>query len=233
MAGEHPDSTDSMRAEPVVESAPVPVVPVTLPQEPLRVESSVPLLRALRDLQRVRARSVQPSRDVLEAVIARAEQEVGPHEEQIAVEAVKRILRDLGRLDEEFLKEVHERVPAMTEQIRQLRQQGAQDFVTSSQLAPIANHVAALQELAKTIHAATITMFLQGVQSFLNAAAYRKVETLPQRLQAVEVRIQTLTPMAEQWVTLGRLEIASIGEILPHSTDPIKSLPSADPIPNC
>lgn len=232
MAGEHPDSTDSMRAEPVVESAPVPVVPVTPPQEPVRVESSVPLLRALRDLQRVRARSVQPSRDVLEAVIARAEQEVGPHEEQIAVEAVKRILRDLGRLDEEFLKEVHERVPAMTEQIRRLRQQGAQDFVTSSQLAPIANHVAALQELAKTIHAATITMFLQGVQSFLNAAAYRKVETLPQRLQAVEVRIQTLTPMAEQWVTLGRLEIASIGEILPHSTDPIKSLPPADPITN-
>ncbi len=217
MAGEHPDSTHSMRAEPVVESAPVPVVPVTPPQqEPVRVESSVPLLRALRDLQRVRARSVQPSRDVLEAVIARAEHEVGPHEEQIAVEAVKRILRDLGRLDEEFLKEVHERVPAMTEQIRRLRQQGAQDFVTSSQLAPIANHVAALQELAKTIHAATITMFLQGVQSFLNAAAYRKVETLPQRLQAVEVRIQTLTPMAEQWVTLGRLEIASIEEILPR-----------------
>ncbi len=230
--GERPDSTDSIRAEPVMESAPVPVVPVTLPQAQVRVESSVPLLRALRDLQRVRARSVQPSRDVLEAVIARAEQEVGPHEEQIAVEAVKRILRDLGRLDEEFLKEVHERVPAMTEQIRQLRQQGAQDFVTSSQLAPIAGHVAALQELAKTIHAATITMFLQGVQSFLSAAAYRKVETLPQRLQAVEVRIQTLTPMAEQWVTLGRLEIASIEEILPHSIDPIKSLPSANPIPN-
>ncbi|MBH0198175.1 MAG: HD domain-containing protein [Nitrospira sp.] len=230
---EMPDLTEYVRAERVAESAPVPVVPVTLPQEPpVRVESSVPLLRALRDLQRVRARSVQPSRDVLEAVIERAEQEVGPREEQIAVEAVKRILRDLGRLDEEFLKEVHERVPAMTEQLRQLRQQGAQDFVTSSQLAPIASHVAALQELAKTIHAATITMFLQGVQSFLNAAAYRKVETLPQRLQAVEVRIQTLTPMAEQWVTLGRLEIASIEEILPHSTDPIKSLPSANPIPN-
>jgi chemotaxis protein histidine kinase CheA len=232
MAGENPDPIDSMRAEPVVESAPVPVVPVTLPQEPVRVESSVPLLRALRELQKVRARSVQPSRDVLEAVIVRAEQEVGPQEDQIPVETVKRILRDLGRLDEEFLKEVHERVPAMTEQIRQLRQQGAQDFVTSSQLAPIANHVAALQALATTIHAATITMFLQGVQSFLNAAAYRKVETLPQRLQAVEVRIQTLTPMAEQWVTLGRLEIASIEEILPHSTDPIKSLPSANPIPN-
>jgi hypothetical protein len=222
-ADENPDSTESARAEPVAESGPVALAPAPLPQEPVRVKSSMPLLRALRELQRVRARSVQPSRDVLEAVIARAEQEVGPQQDQIAVEAVERILYDLGRVDEEFLKEVRERVPAITEQIRQLRQQGARDFVTSSQLAPIAVHVNALQELAKTIHAPTITMFLQGVQSFLSAAAYKKDDTLPQRLQAVEVRIQTLPPMAEQWVTLGRLEIASIEEILPHSADSIKS----------
>ncbi len=214
---ESPASSELMRAEPVVESDTRPAAPAPLPQEPVRVESSMPLLRALKELQRVRSRSVQPSRDVLEAVIVRAEREVGPHQDHIAVEAVERILHDLGRLDEEFLKEVHERVPAMTEQIRQLRQQGAKDFVTSSQLAPIERHVDALQELAKTIHAATITAFLQGVQSFLGAAAYRKVETLPQRLQALEVRIQTLAPLAEQWVTLGRLEIASIKEILPRS----------------
>lgn len=209
-------SSESLRIEPAAECRPVPVDSAPPVPEPLRVEPAIPLLRALRELQRVRARSVQPSRDVLEAVIARAEQEVGPQQDQIAVEAVERILRDLGRLDEEFLEEVHDRVPIVTEQIRQLRQQGVRDFVTSSQLAPIASQVDALQELAKTIHAATITTFLQGVQSFLSAAAYRKDETLPQRLQAVEVRIQTLTPMAEQWVTLGRLEIASIEEILPH-----------------
>lgn len=230
VAAESLDSTEPMRTEPVAESAPVPVAPAPRPHEPVRVESSMPLLRALRELQRVRARSAQPSRDVLEAVIERAEQEVGPQQDQIAVEAVERILHDLSKLDEEFLREVHERVPAMTEQIRQLREQGARDFVTSSQLAPIALHVDALQELAKTIHAATIMAFLQGVQSFLSAAAYRKVETLPQRLQAVEGRIQTLTPMAEQWVTLGRLEIASIEEILPHSIEPSKR--SSDDIPH-
>ncbi|HEX5647723.1 MAG TPA: HD domain-containing phosphohydrolase [Nitrospira sp.] len=213
---ESPDSTQSMRVEPVAEFDPVPVDPAAPLPEPVCVESAMPLLQALRELQRIRARSVQPSRDVLEAVIARAEQQVGPQQDQIAVDAVERILHDLGRLDEEFLKEVHDRVPIMTEQIRQLRQQGARDFVTSSQLAPIATHVDALKELAETIHAATITTFLQGVQAFLSAAAYRKDETLPQRLQAVEVRIQTLAPMAEQWVTLGRLEIASIEEILPR-----------------
>ena len=216
-AAETFDSTEPMPADPVAESTLMPVAPAPIPHVPVRVESSMPLLRALRELQRVRARSVQPSRDVLEAVIERAEQEVGSQQDQIAVEKVERILHALGRLDEEFLKEVHQRVPVMTEQIRQLRQQGAGDFVTSSQLAPITVHVDALQELAKTVHAASITMFLKGLESFLSAAAYKKNDTLPQRLQAVEERIQTLVPMAEQWVTLGRLEIASIEEILPHS----------------
>ncbi|TKS61901.1 MAG: hypothetical protein EWM72_00026 [Nitrospira sp.] len=188
---------------------------VSPPRMPERVASSIPLLRALRELQQARARSIQPARDVLEAVIHRAEQEVGEQQDQIAVETIERILRDLDRLDEQFLREVHERVPAMTEVLMRLREQGTSDFVTASQLDPILAHVEALHDFAKTIHAATITMFLQGLKSFLAVAAYRKVETLPQRLQAVEERLLALIPMAEQWVTLGRLERTSIEEILP------------------
>ncbi len=185
------------------------------PRMPERVTSSIPLLRALRELQQARARSVQPARDVLDAVIYRAEQEVGEQQDQIAVETIERILRDLDRLDEEFLREVHERVPAMTGVLMRLREQGTPDFVTASQLDPILVHVEALHDFAKTIHAATIMMFLQGLTSFLTVAAYRKLATMPQRLQSVEERILALVPMAEQWVTLGRLERASIEEILP------------------
>ncbi|MBI3355875.1 MAG: hypothetical protein HY038_03730, partial [Nitrospirae bacterium] len=189
--------------------------PLSRPLIPERVASSIPLLRALRELQHARARSIQPARDVLEAVIYRAEQEVGEQQDQITVETVERILRDLGQLDEKFLREVHERVPAMTGMLMHLREQGTLDFVTASQLGPILAHAEALHDFAKTIHAMTIMMFLQGLKSFLSAAAYRKVETLPQRLQAVEERLLALVPMAEQWVTLGRLERASIEEILP------------------
>ncbi len=185
------------------------------PLIPERVASSIPLLRALRELQQARARSIQPARDVLEAVIYRAEQEVGGQQDQISVETVERILHDLSQLDEKFLREVHERVPAMIGMLMHLREQDTLDFVTASQLAPILAHAEALHDFAKTIHAMTIMMFLQGLKSFLSAAAYRKVETLPQRLQAVEERLLALVPMAEQWVTLGRLERASIEEILP------------------
>lgn len=180
-----------------------------------RAASSVPLLRALQELQRARVRSVLPTRDVLESVIDRAQREAGDRQDQITVDVIERILQDLGRLDEEFLREVHERVPAMTERIIYLRAQEHSQFVTASQLAPILVHVDALHQFAMMIDAATITMFLQGIKSFLTTAAYRKVETLPQRLQAVEERIQGLVLMAEQWVTLGRLERASIEEILP------------------
>jgi hypothetical protein len=186
-----------------------------VPRRPEWAASSLPLLRALRELQQARARSVQPARDVLEVVIVRAQQEAGECPDQITVEVIERILQDLGRLDEEFLREVHERVPAMTERIIQLREQSRSDFVTATQLDPILVHVDVLHQFATTIDAVTITMFLQGLKSFLAAAAYRKAETLPQRLRAVEERIQALIPMAEQWVTLGRLERTSIEEILP------------------
>jgi hypothetical protein len=46
-------------------------------------------------------------------------------------------------------------------------------------------------------------------------AAYRKTPTLAKRLAAVESRIQALVPMAEQWVSIGRVERAVIAEILP------------------
>ena len=188
------------------------VPPLPIPE---RVALSIPLLRALRELQQVRARSLQPARDVLEAVIQCAEQEVGEGEEQIAVETVERILRDLGRLDEQFLEEVRERVPAMTEVLARLRGNNTPDFVTVSQLDPILSHVEALHDFARSIRAETIAMFLQGLKSFLAETAYRKAEALPQRLWAVEERLLALIPMADQWVTLGRLERASIEEILP------------------
>lgn len=175
--------------------------------------AALPLLSALRELQKVRSRSVQPARDMLEAVIQRAE-EVGVAEQSVDVPVIERILRDLDRLDEEFLREVHARMPDMIERLTGLRRQSP-DFVTASQLDPILAHVEFLHDQAKSVHALTIMMFLQGLKTFLMATAYRKVTSLPHRLEALEMRLTTLVPMAEQWVNLGRIERAAIKDILP------------------
>jgi hypothetical protein len=195
---------------------PLPVIVTEQPAVPqlqasLTVTTSFPLIHALRDLQQARARSMQPARDVLEAVIQRAEQEA----DRLDVAGVGRILTELDRLDEEFLQEVRRRVPIISSTLADLRAQGATDFVTASQLDPILEQVEAIYDLASHVQATMITMFLQGLRSFLMVAAYRKTSTLAQRLGTVETRIHALIPMAEQWVSIGRVERSTISDILP------------------
>jgi len=172
--------------------------------------SGASLLTALRDLQQVRSRSMQPARDVLDAVILRAEQEGA----DISMDGIRRILDELDRMDERYVHEVAQRIPVIRGILADL-QAGATDFVTSSQLAPLIEQVEALHDASETVQAGTITMFLQGLRAFLLVAAYRKNTTLVHRLAAVDSRIQALTPMAEQWVSIGRVERAAIAEILP------------------
>ena len=205
---------------------------VTTPQPVVQSSeaSEPPLLKALRALQQTRARSVQTPRDVLEAVILRAGHEAG----EIDVSVIERMLKELDRLDEQFLEDVNRRVPSIIQALRHLRTQETTDPSIASQLDSIVGEVDALCELAHRVHASTMTMFLDGLRSFvLDLAnhvqaskflprlrsfflvkAYKKPSTLRQRLEMVEARVRTLIPMAEQWVTLGRTERADIGEIV-------------------
>jgi hypothetical protein len=214
---EQPGGTDATPMKTV--SEPMQVLPAIKPEQPaspqtqapFTASSSVPLIQALRDLQQARARSMQPARDVLEAVIQRAEREG----DRLDVAGVGRILTELDRLDEEFLQEVRRRVPIISSTLANLRAQGATDFVTASQLDPILEQVEALYDLASRVQATMITMFLQGLRSFLMVSAYRKTASLAQRLGTVETRVHALIPMAEQWSSIGRVERSAISDILP------------------
>jgi chemotaxis protein histidine kinase CheA len=172
--------------------------------------SEPPLLNALRALQQARARSMQPTRDVLEAVIQRAEHEAG----EIGVSVIERILNELHKLDEQFLDDVNRRVPVIMQAVYNLRSQERIDSVTASQLDPIVSEVDALYDLANRVQASVMAMSLHGLRSFLFVNAYRKTSAVPQWLEMVEARVQTLIPMAEQWVNIGRTERADISEIL-------------------
>jgi hypothetical protein len=189
----------------------VPAAKADLPTTSMRIAAGASLLTALRELQQARSRSVEPARDVLDAVILRAEQEGT----EITVDGVRRILDELDRMDERFVEEVQRRAPAMSRMVASLLKEGAVDFVTAAQLAPVIEQVEALHDASEGVQAGMITMLLQGLRAFLTVAAYRKTTALAQRLAAVESRIQALVPMAEQWVSIGRVERAAIAEILP------------------
>jgi hypothetical protein len=201
-------------AEERSESFEVPTPPAPKAEPPvtsMRMTSGTSLLTALRDLQHVRSRSVQPARDVLDAVVFRAEQKGA----DVTVDGIRRILDELDRMDEQFVDEVARRIPVVSRQLADLRKQGTTDFVTVAQLAPVIDQVEALHHASEAVQAGMITMFLQGLRAFLMVAAYRKTTSLAQRLAAVESRIQALLPMAEQWVSIGRVERAAIADILP------------------
>ena len=199
--------------EPASSSSPANHEKVAAPRSVIQASTAggLPLLTALRELHQARARSVQPTRDVLEAVILMAEHEGG----DLEATSIGRILNELNILDEEFVEEVRKRVPVIIRELHNLRSQETTDFVTATQLDPIVREVDTLHDLASRVQASMMTMFLQGLRSFLLVTAYRKASTLPQRLEMVEARMQALIPMAEQWVNIGRLERAAISEILP------------------
>ena len=172
--------------------------------------SSATLIQALRDLQQARARSTQPVRDVLEAVIQRAEREA----DLLDVAGVGRILVELDRLDDAFLQEIRRRVPIISFTLIQVRASEPTHAVLASQLDPILKQIEAIYDLASQVQATMIMMFLHGLRSFLVVAAYRNNSTIAQRLESVEARIHALIPMTEQWSNIGRAERSGISEIL-------------------
>ena len=172
--------------------------------------SSATLIQALRDLQQARARSTQPVRDVLEAVIQRAEREA----DLLDVAGVGRILVELDRLDDAFLQEIRRRVPIISFTLIQVRASEPTHAVLASQLDPILKQIEAIYDLASQVQATMIMMFLHGLRSFLVVAAYRNNSTIAQRLESVEARIHALIPMTEQWSNIGRVERSGISEIL-------------------
>jgi len=169
------------------------------------------LLAALRELQRVRSRSIQPMRDVLEAIIHDAEDKGG----ELTVKVVREILIAQDQADESFLEDVRRRVPVISRTLTDLHQTGSGEFVTTAQLDPVIEQIEALHADADRVRAGMMTMILQGLRSFLLVVAYRKSESTPTRLAALDGRIRALVPMAEQWVTIGRVGRAAIADILP------------------
>lgn len=208
-----PAVTDSGCADPVD-----PKVPKDEPSqadvESRRVAGSAPILDVLRDWRHAKTRSVERTRDVLDTVIRLAEQEVERGTVAVDARVIERILRELEGMDEQFLGEVQKRVPLIVRAVSALRRDGDGKTISRESLEPIIAEVEFLHEAARKVNASAIMLFLQGLRTFLTVASNRKVALALQRLEAVEARLDALVPMAQQWVDLGRIERASIGEIL-------------------
>lgn len=173
------------------------------------------ILDALRQLHLARGRSREPVRDVLETVIDRAEAEAAGGAKPVDARAIGRMLEELDTLDERFLEHMQARVPKVIDTLRRITRAGEERPLRPQALEPIFEDIDDLSGSAEQVCAANINLFLQGLRTFLRVTAQHKPAVIRERLAAVEERLATLIPLAQQWVDVGRVERAAIFDILP------------------
>lgn len=177
--------------------------------------AALPILDALRQLHLVRGRSREPIRDVLEAVIHRAEGEIAGGAKMVDARAIGRMLDELEQLDERFLAHMQARVPMVLETLRRIARASDERHLPPQALEPIFDEIDILSGSAEQVSAENIKLFLQGLRTFLRVTAQHKPAAIQERLAALEERLITLIPLAQQWVDVGRVERAAIFDILP------------------
>ena len=71
-----------------------------------------------------------------------------------------------------------------------------------------------LHEAAHALEAKTIMSFFHGLQTFLAVLSRKEVPVHPQRFETIAARLQSMLPLAQEWVDMGRHERAVIQQIL-------------------
>lgn len=173
------------------------------------------ILDALRQLHVARGRSLEPVRDVLETVIQRAERELAEGAAVVDARTIGRLLQELDDLDERFLGHMQARVPSVIATLGRIARASEERVLPPQALEPIFDEIDVLFEASERVSAANISVFLQGLRTFLRVTAQHKPAAIRERLAAVEERLATLIPLAQQWVDVGRVERAAIFDILP------------------
>lgn len=129
--------------------------------------------------------------------------------------AIGRMLQELDELDEQFLAHMQAHVPTVMGILTHVAQSSEERVFSPQALEPIFEEIDALSDAAERVSAANISLFLHGLRTFLRVTAQHKPTVIRERLAAVEERLATLIPLAQQWVDVGRVERAAIFDILP------------------
>jgi len=202
-----PSTVVEAPSEPIETKPPAPPVP--------QRAAALPILDALRQLHLARGRSREPVRDVLAAVIHRAEGEIAGGAKMVDARAIGRMLDELDKLDERFLAHMQARVPMVINTLRRIARASEERHLPPQALEPIFDEIDVLAGSAEQVSAENIHLFLQGLRTFLRVTAQHKPAVIRERLAAVEERLASLVPLAQQWVDVGRVERAAIFDILP------------------
>lgn len=178
--------------------------------------SAIPLYDALKEFHEARSEFLVSNRQVSGQILNRVEEECGPTAALLEAGTLIQFLEDHEQQDAEFFADVERRIPPIIGALDLLKEGEQSLVITEDSLNPILQGLQDLQAVVRRVNAGSLDPFLTGLLSFLKVVAYRQVSSAFPRLQAVELRVQALRQMAQQWVEIGQVERTAIRQLLPQ-----------------
>lgn len=173
-----------------------------------------PVVDALIELQQSRGDSAETTRVLLDALVQVRPGDAGQPIVTADRETIIRNLKELEALDAQLLADVQQRLPGIQHAIASLKASGAAAFASNGSLEGILQDVARLRDEAFAAGASTVTSFFKGLHSWLSLVVRQQVAVSPQRIDAVEARLNVVLAMTQQWVEVGRMKKANIEQFL-------------------
>jgi len=172
------------------------------------------IVQALLDLKHARPSSLEPSRNLVELVLRRLHRLSDQESAEVTAASVASILHQLEGLDERFLEETRRRVEMLKQVIAGLKAGTRDPHLQKANLQGGLRDISLLYETAREVGATPIVQFLHGLETLLLEVVYKGVALVPQRVEVVAARVDTLVTMALEWVEMGRTEQAAIEKAL-------------------
>lgn len=176
------------------------------------------LYATLKELHEARKEILVSNRHVSDQILSKVEEECVPTPESLEPETLTRLLEEHEQRDAEFLADFEGRIPPIVAALDELKGSEQNFVITEESLSPILLGLQDLQAVARGVNAGNLDPFLTGLLTFLKVVAHRQVSSALPRLQAVEMRLQALRPMAQQWVEMGHVERTTIRQLLPEES---------------
>jgi chemotaxis protein histidine kinase CheA len=194
----------------------IPKTAAPAPRQPVSPEATSlgKIVQALLDLKHARPSSLEPSRNLVEVVLRRLHRLSDQESAEVTAASVASILHQLEKLDERFLEDTRRQGETLKQVIAGLKGGTRDPHGQKANLQGGLREISSLYETARVVGAAPIVQFLHGLETLLLEVVYKGVALVPQRVEAVADRLDSLAAMAQQWVEMGRTEQAAIEKAL-------------------
>lgn len=179
--------------------------------------SSAEFLQALQALEERQPQVVMSGRNVIRVMIEQIEGQVQAGVGQVDATVIQGYLTRVSEAEELFLEAIGKQVPAISEKLNILGQDGDEPASRMAVLDASLQDVARLRSEAQQVNAGAAMMFFAGLHSLMTVVAQRRVRLAAARVETVKVRLHVMGTAIREWADHGRAQRAAINQLLPSS----------------